>query len=273
MGVGENLMNDMDGQSAKPGASVLIVREKQHHLNLSGGKELLIPSRLLYGLVPEALLEAYTFYQDESLCPADTLPDNFVNASRGYKRLRGYPKESDTAAAGLIIFVEIRDTPWKWNDFSASQHAATTTNNEGLVQITKFPGRTVKIFSRPKDVVEETFRSHKRIASAIEACGLLMEPVDKKKKADEEAGGSETAAGKDEMLFKIDAAVECDYEGKADFWPCIVRRVNDNNTYDLEYVNDYKWVGIQRGVDPALVQNVRNEIHNDSFILFIIDFS
>ena len=64
----------------------------------------------------------------------------------------------------------------------------------------------------------------------------------------------EATAGKEEMAFKIDAAVECDYEGKGEFWPCIVRRLNDNSTYDLEYVNDYKWVGIQRGVDPTIVQ-------------------
>jgi hypothetical protein len=42
--------------------------------------------------------------------------------------------------------------------------------------------------------------------------------------------------------------------GKEEFWPCVVRRVNDDNTYDLEYVNDYKWLGVQRGVDPAIVQ-------------------
>ena len=253
MGVGENLVNDIDGQASKPGASVLIIREKQHPENYSGGKELLIPSRLLYGLLPEALLEAYTFYQDESLCPSDTLPDNFVNASRGYKRLRGYPKGADS---NLIIFVELRDTPWKWSDMAANISNQTGVNNENTVQITKFPGRTVKIFSRPKSIVEDTFRIHKRLASVIEACNLLSEPAATKKKSEDEANAEAAAAGKDEMTFKIDAAVECDYEGKGDFWPCIVRRVNDNNTYDLEYVSDYKWVGIQRGVDPALVQNV-----------------
>ena len=42
--------------------------------------------------------------------------------------------------------------------------------------------------------------------------------------------------------------------GKDEYWPCVVRRVNDDNTYDLEYVLDYKWLGVQRGTDPALVQ-------------------
>lgn len=34
----------------------------------------------------------------------------------------------------------------------------------------------------------------------------------------------------------------------------MVRRVNDDNTYDLEYILEYKWLGVQRGVDPAIVQ-------------------
>jgi hypothetical protein len=57
-----------------------------------------------------------------------------------------------------------------------------------------------------------------------------------------------------EIVFKIDALVECNYEGKDEFWPCIVRRVNDDGTYDLEYIGDFKWAGLQRFVDPELVQ-------------------
>jgi hypothetical protein len=56
------------------------------------------------------------------------------------------------------------------------------------------------------------------------------------------------------MLFKVDTPVECDYEGKGEYWPCVVRRINDNGTYDLEYVKEYKWVGVQKGVEPDLVQ-------------------
>ena len=37
------------------------------------------------------------------------------------------------------------------------------------------------------------------------------------------------------------------------FWPCVVRRITEDNLYDIEYVNDYKWVGVQRGIDPDLV--------------------
>lgn len=238
---------------------------------MSGGKEILIPSRLLYGLIPQTLLDVYTFYQDESICPSSTTLESFDGATRYailfihnrciaqwfkiqyvtyIERLRGYP--TGTNDENYVIVVEIQDTPWKWNDFSANQ--SNELSDEYLVQITKLPGRTVKIFARPKQKIEKNFLIHKRIASTIESLGLLTEPTARKSSADEEALDT-AAAGKEEMAFKIDAAVECDYEGKGEFWPCIVRRINDNNTYDLEYVNDYKWVGIQRGVDPTIVQN------------------
>jgi hypothetical protein len=104
MGWNDYLINDIDGNASTPSASVLVVRDQQHHLNLSGGKEILVPSRLLYGLIPEALLEAYTFWQDESVVPQGTTIDDFPQASRGYKRLRGYPTQSD---GEFMVFVEL----------------------------------------------------------------------------------------------------------------------------------------------------------------------
>lgn len=83
------MLNDLNGLSAEPHSSVLILREQQHHLNLSGGKETLVPSRLMHGLIPEALLDAYIFWQDESIVPRYTRQDDFFSACRGYKKLRG----------------------------------------------------------------------------------------------------------------------------------------------------------------------------------------
>ena len=72
-GLGEYLMNDLYGVSMTRPApnhlSVLIVRDAQHHLNLSGGKETFVPRRLLAGMVPDALLDTYRFWQDESEAP------------------------------------------------------------------------------------------------------------------------------------------------------------------------------------------------------------
>lgn len=97
------MINDIDANSSNPASSILVVRDQQHHLNLSGGKEVLVPSRLLHGVVPEALLDAYTFWQDESVVPEGTTIDQYEAAMRGYKRLRGYPKEED---GEFIIFIE-----------------------------------------------------------------------------------------------------------------------------------------------------------------------
>lgn len=63
MGCTEHLTNELDGICSNPSTSVLVVRDQQHKKNLSGGKEVLVPSRLLYGLIPDALLDAYTFWQ------------------------------------------------------------------------------------------------------------------------------------------------------------------------------------------------------------------
>lgn len=103
MGMNDYLVNELEGNSSNPASSVLVVRDQQHIKNLSGGKEVLVPSRLLYGLIPDALLDAYTFWQDESIVPQGTTIDDFAMASRGYKRLRGYPKEED---GEFMIFVE-----------------------------------------------------------------------------------------------------------------------------------------------------------------------
>lgn len=117
-----------------------------------------------------------------------------------------------------------------------------------VIQCTGLPGRTVSVIRRPKKLVEAEFRFRQQISSLCESLHLLVPPSSKKKESDD------TEAVDEEMVFKVDSLVECDYEGKGEFWPCVVRRVNDNSTYDLEYVNDYKWVGIQRGVDPEVVQ-------------------
>jgi hypothetical protein len=88
-GIQGYLMNSIESHSALSHSSVIVIREQQHHLNLSGGKETLVPARFLQGLIPDALLDAYIFWQDESVVPKYTRSDDFFTACRGYKRLRG----------------------------------------------------------------------------------------------------------------------------------------------------------------------------------------
>lgn len=42
--------------------------------------------------------------------------------------------------------------------------------------------------------------------------------------------------------------------GNGQYLPCIINRVNDDRTYDLEFVNEYRWYGIQKNIDAQLVQ-------------------
>jgi hypothetical protein len=77
-----------------------------------------------------------------------------------------------------------------------------------VVQSTGFPGRTVHITRRLKSVMVENFQRRQRIASVVDSLKILVPPVKVKKAADENE-----AAEKEEMRFKVDAAVECNYEG------------------------------------------------------------
>lgn len=45
--------------------SCVISRTREHSKNLSGGVETFVPARLLYGTIPQALLDVYQFWQDE----------------------------------------------------------------------------------------------------------------------------------------------------------------------------------------------------------------
>ena len=62
------LVNDISDVSRNFATSALIIREDTHHLNLSGGKEKFVPARLLYGAIPQALLDTFRFWEGYFLC-------------------------------------------------------------------------------------------------------------------------------------------------------------------------------------------------------------
>ena len=197
----DSLTNDIDGVSVNPHLSVLVVREQQHHLNISGGRETLVPSRFLYGVVPHALLDAYRFWEDESLAPRGTKEEDFARLSRGYKRLLGYPNEEE---GEHMIIVEFQFNG-SWTDFIPP---TAGVNAPHVVQSTCFPGRTVRITRRLKTTMVANFQKRQRVASVIDSLKILVPPPRAKKVVDENE-----APEKEEMLFKVDAPVECNYEG------------------------------------------------------------
>ena len=73
--------------------SCVITRGAEFSQNLSGGLETLVPERLLYGTIPQALLEQFIFWQDES--------DNLL----------GYPKDDKSP---YLIEVELIDVRKIW---------------------------------------------------------------------------------------------------------------------------------------------------------------
>lgn len=244
MGVNDYLSNDINGVSRLPANSVMIYRDQQHHLNLSGGRETLIPSRLLYGAVPDSLLESYVFWEDESVLPPGCDFASFPQGIRSYQRLRGYPKSTDSEYMIFVEFIYIGS----WENELSSTNTVQQRSNV-LFDATGFPGRSVRITKRPIALIRQNFEAKQRIAAHLESLKLLATPK-RTKKVKVEAENS----AMEENLFKIDAWVECDYEGNSNYWPCIVRRVNDDGTYDLEFVKEYKWLGIQRLINAKTVQ-------------------
>lgn len=169
-GVSDFLVNDIDQTTKTPAASVRIVRDAGHRLNLSGGKEVFVPSRLLYGVVPQALLDTYRFWQDESVAPKGVADDEYLAASRGYKRLRGYPIDEEGEFMLFVEFIYVGSE----KDFGVS---ASTTDRNCVVQTTGFPGRTVQVTRRLKATVVEEFEGRKLIA----ACYKITYAVRKRK--------------------------------------------------------------------------------------------
>lgn len=66
-------------------------------------------------------MDAYTFWQDESVVPEGTAIDRFEEAMRGYKRLRGYPKEED---GECMIFIEFTSVGSYENHFLSTTRIA-----------------------------------------------------------------------------------------------------------------------------------------------------
>ena len=185
---------DRDG-----GFSCLIIRDAQHHLNISGGKETYVPARLLKGALPDALLDAYYFWQDESYEPLHANFEGSDNGVYGYKKLRGYPIGDEEES---MLIIEIKST----GSLHASNSSSETLikNDPNTIQATGLPGRTVSVVRRPKALMRGEFELFSRVASRIESLNLLQRSKKNKE--------TKKAVKEDAKKFKLDAQIEVDYQ-------------------------------------------------------------
>lgn len=271
VGLGDCLMNDLECESNYPSLSVLIHRDQQHKHNLSGGRETFVPTRLLYGVVPESLLQNYQFWQDESTSPKDGQREHYMANSRNYKRLRGYPNKED---GEFFDYYRVLYTSNWGSHITNSVSSVIDIGGDEFVQCTGFPGCTVKIVKRPLALVKAEFKARSQIASHIESLKVLTLPSkrhQRKVARKENARKVSDGGGVDDQIddvneeevgnnnanttkFKLDEAVENDHEGSGSYWPCTIRRINDNGTYDLEFVGEYKWAGIVKGIEAEYIR-------------------
>ena len=189
-----------------PTKSVLIVRDPTHQDNLSGGRETMVPSRLLFGLIPQALLDEYQFWQDESKAP----PGSGWAIHKGYKRMRGYPTNDDEAKEHMII-VEIQEVG-SWIDIQRG-----INDRERTIETTGLPGRSVRVTRLPFESAQKEFATRKRVAASIEKLRILTKPQRKRKNDSKKDEVEEERA-----TITVGMQVECDYEGFSDFWPAVV---------------------------------------------------
>ena len=231
-----HLYNDLPGSAGSTGStfareptnSVVVMRDASHPNNLSGGPEMYVPPRLLYGVVPHCLLEAYDFYQDET--------SKGDMRGNGTRKIRGYPKDED--ATRTIVFV----------DFGAIGAWSMEGKRGGDVQhridITGVPGRSVRVLRRGKHNVEKEFKQLSLLASIIESAQLLS--VNKGHRVHEEGslddfftfGGGEED---DEELPKFEEgeAILCFEDLYSQKWcSAYIGKVKEDDLYDVQFNDD-----------------------------------
>lgn len=259
-GLANNLMDDTGDNLYK---SVIIKRDAADSRNLSGGVETFVPKRLLLGVVPQSILDSYLFWQDEALEPtgvltgvshggeADSSDDDspahddvddsaeLPSLNPGYRRLRGYPREDAKGCEDTIVLIEFQ-TVGSWDD--TEDYFAVFGTADGKppkaptdkVDVTRMPGRTLRVTRLPLSVVKDDIDQRKRLAACLEPLQLLVPPVAAAKRAaavrcskshknaskasSSRRKGKRKKKGGDSTAFKVGTMVEFDTDGSSKTW-------------------------------------------------------
>lgn len=192
--------------------------------NLSGGRETYIPPRLLYGLIPQCLLDNYRFWQDEKTVARGATDKH---ASRWYKRLLGYPIALD---GEHMIIVELKGVG-----------SFMEINKVNCLECTGLPGRSVQVRRVNKAWMEEEFMRRMQVAAVLERAGMLI-PVAaaarnaqaKAKKAKAQARKEGKASKTEALTYKVghDCMVDCFQDGN--YFAAEVESAAGNGKYTVK---------------------------------------
>lgn len=258
VGVLDILPSDLRPDTGQ-GESVVIRRDASHPANLSGGVETYCPPRLLRGVIPDALLDDFRFWRDDSKTP---VPD---------MRLRGYPLREDVFTPHATATAADEDLGVK-DELIIVEFGATGT---ATLEVTGRVERTVRIERRSLAMEKRRFQEMQRLVATVERLGLVVEDDCQAdlNEADREAGKKRRDAASSSSNKRIcatlrkkkEAVVNLDFregaevefrsratESDEDKWiPCEVVKVDyEKRTYDLEFAGAYAYLHIQRAVQP-----------------------
>ena len=275
-GVSKMLANNlMDNTGDHLYKSVLIKRDASHAGNFSGGTETFVPKRLLLGIIPQSLLDSYLFWQDEALEPTGVLSGvactveggsdvaesdgdgRLPSLNTGYRRLRGYPREDAKGVEDTIILVEFQ-TIGLWDDtqdyFAAFGDGEPGSVPTDKVDVTRMPGRTLRVSRLPLGLVKQDIEQRRRIAACLEPLQLLVPHAPPRKRSKTNRHDPAKVKKKrgtrpnKSSAFAVGAFVEFDTDGTSNRWvQCEIVKVHPGGKlFDIEPKE--AWVGRQTRV-------------------------
>jgi len=185
------------------GKSVVITREASHEQNMSGGQETYLPSHLLSGLIPDALLNEFRFWYDESwetelLIPVrgeeeEEAKDAEIQLSsekraakmenyrslyhhqRSFQRVtrvRGYPRDEEKDEIVIVDFKQLGS----WLDVFKGTPGACGANKDHGISITGgLPGSVLRVFRLSFKEYQKRFFDKQKIQVLLDNLKILNE--------------------------------------------------------------------------------------------------
>ena len=197
---------------------------------LSGGVETFVPARLLFGALPQSLLDSYLFWQDEALLPTSVLDgeDNNNGGSgseqgNGYQRLRGYPKKNAKGCEETLLIIEFQSIgSWETMSFS-TEGSINPCRETGIVDVTQLPGRSVRVSRIPVNYARDDLTRRQNFSAYLETLQLVS-PREQKSRGSKKKGSkipfndNAGKAQKSSSKFQVGSNVEYDADGTSKAW-------------------------------------------------------